>query len=419
LDNVINTLLDDAKIPKMAKIRQTFLKSKIDDIAKTVSDELYRPEIISTIKPGQSIAIAVGSRGIANIAIIIKETVKIVKDLGGQPFIIPAMGSHGGATAEGQREILASFGIVEQYVGAPIKSSLEVVKIGETPNGKPVFIDKYASEADGIIVVNRIKPHTGFRSKYESGIVKMMAVGLGKQKGAEVCHSDGIDNIAENIYQYANIIAEKFNILFALAIVENPYDETYKVASLTLKEIYEKEPGMLEEAKGLLPRIKFNNIDVLIVDQIGKNIAGSGMDPNITGLFSENGPKVQRIVVLDLTRETHGNANGIGVADFTTKRLFNKMDLNNTYPNAITSTVVDRVKIPMILDNDRQAIMAAIKTCNCIDKENPRIVRLKDTLHLSEIYISEALLDEAQKNNEIEIIEEAKELVFDKFENLL
>jgi hypothetical protein len=422
MSNVISNLLSEIHLPKMIKVAQKFPRPKIDDIPAVIYKEVNKPQIANTIKSGNKIAITVGSRGVANIALITKTLVKAVKELGGQPFIIPAMGSHGGATAEGQIEVLHSLGVTEEYIDAPIRATMEVVKIGETKDGRPVFIDKYAAEADGIIVVNRVKPHTAFRGKYESGLMKMMTIGLGKQKGAETCHSEGFKNMAYNVPLFANAILKNANILFGLATVENPYDETCKIIALTKEEIPEKEPDLLIEARSLMPRIKFDSFDVLVVDQIGKNISGDGMDPNITATYctpyASGGPEIQRVVVLDLTEETHGNANGMGMADFITKRLFDKADLEKSYPNALTATVPQVAKIPMILKNDKEAIAAAVKTCNCIDKENPRIVRIKNSLHIDEIYISEALLEQAKKDPDIEILEEAQYMNFDQNGNL-
>jgi nickel-dependent lactate racemase len=416
--SIVSNLLSDIHLPKMIKVRQSFPRPRIEDIPLAVRNELNKPEIAMTIKAGKKIAITVGSRGVANIAIITKEVVTAVKKLGGEPFIIPAMGSHGGATAEGQLEVLESFGVTEEFIGAPIKSSMEVVRIGETSSGKPVHIDKYAAEADGIIVMGRVKPHTSFRGKYESGLMKMMTIGLGKQKGADTCHSEGFKNMAYNVPLYANVILEKANILFGIAIVENPFDETSKIVALTKKDIPEREPELLSEAKGLMPRIMFDSFDVLVVDEIGKNISGDGMDPNITATYSSpyasGGPNIQRVVILDLTEESHGNANGMGTADFTTKRFFDKTNLTITYPNAITSRIIETAKVPVILKNDYEAIAAGIKTCIETDYDNAKVVRIKNTLHLEEIYISEALLNEAVNNPAIEILEEPKYLEFDE-----
>jgi hypothetical protein len=415
-ENTIKNMLRDIQLPKMVRICQKFPRPIIEDIAGRIYDEINKPEIKMIIKEGQKIAITVGSRGIRNIAQITKEIVKEVKSMGGEPFIVPAMGSHGGATTSGQLQVLTDLGITEEYINAPIKGSMEVKKIGETEDGKPVVIDKFAAEADGIIIIGRIKPHTAFRGKYESGLMKMMVIGLGKQKGADICHAEGFKYMADNMISFGNVILEKANILFGIAILENPYDETCKITALTKEEIPLEEPLLLERAKELMPKIMFESFDVLIVDEIGKNISGDGMDPNITATYctpyASGGPEIQRVVILDLTKETHGNGFGIGMADITTKRVYEKTDFYSMYANAITNTVVHPTKMPMFLKNDREAIAAAIKTCNEIDRNKPKVVRIKNTLHMSEIYISEALLKEARENPDIEVLEEPRDFQF-------
>lgn len=420
--NVVNELIKDIEIPKMVKVRQKFSTQKIKDVKKAVTEELFKDEIKETIKPGMKIAITAGSRGITNINLILKEIIKFVKAQGAYPFIIPAMGSHGGATAEGQLEILNSYRITEEVCGCPIKATMDTKHIGYTDEEHPVFIDKYAAEADGIIIVNRVKAHTCFRGDYESGLMKMMTIGLGKQKGADVCHNAGFKHMAKFVPLFANAIIKNANILFGVAIVENAFDETFKVLALMKDEIPKREPELLKESKKLMPKIFFDDIDVLIVDKIGKNFSGSGMDPNISGTFctpyASGGIKAQRVVILDLSDETHGNAVGMGSADFTTRRLFEKIDYQKTYPNVITSTVVNNVKIPMILDNDKNAIQVAIKTCTEIDKKKPLIVRIANTLDVEYVYISEALIEVAEKNSNIEIIEEAKAIEFNSQGNI-
>jgi hypothetical protein len=419
---VVSELLKDVQIPRMATVRQTFPGEKLDDVPEALRSELGAGRISDTIRPGMSIAITGGSRGVANIALILKEIVSFARERGALPFIIPAMGSHGGATAEGQLEVLESYGITEVYCGCPIKASMETVQIAAVGERQPVFIDKYAAAADGIIVVNRIKPHTAYRGPYESGLMKMIAIGLGKQKGAEAIHDSGFKNAARLIPLYGNAILAQAKILFGVATLENPYDETYKIVALTAAEIPQREPALQAEAKALLPKILFEEIDVLIVDQIGKNISGDGMDPNITGTFAtpyaSGGVKAQRVVVLDLSEETHGNANGMGAADFITRRLFEKIDLEKTYPNGITSTVVNLHKIPMILKNDREVLQAAIKTCNEIDKTNPAIVRIKNSLQLDSIDISEVLLEKADRMPNVEVLEKPRPLLFNEQGNL-
>jgi hypothetical protein len=419
---VVSELLKDVEIPRMAKVRQIFARDRLDSVPDALRSELFKEEIKNTVRPGMQIAITGGSRGIADIAVILKEIASFVKERGAHPFIIPAMGSHGGATVAGQVEVLESYGITEEYCGCPIKATMETRRIGFVAGQKPVFIDKYAAAADGIIVVNRIKPHTSFRGTYESGLMKMLAVGLGKQKGAGLFHATGFKNAAGFIPLYGNVILANSNVLFGVAILENPYDEACKITALTRDQIPEQEPALLAVAKALMPRIWFTEIDVLIVDQIGKNISGDGMDPNITGTFAtpyaSGGVRAQRVAVLDLSEETHGNAIGMGAADFSTRRLFEKVDLEKTYPNGLTSTVVSIMKIPVILNSDREAIQAAIKTCTEIGPTGPAIVRIKNSLHLDCIYISEALLDQAGRMQNVEVLEEPRPLVFNEQGNL-
>jgi hypothetical protein len=345
-----------------------------------------------------------------------------IKAVGAEPFIVPSMGSHGGATAEGQRDVLRHLGISEETMGAPILSSMEVVEIDRLPNGLPVYVDKYAYEADAIVVINRVKPHTAFRGPIESGIMKMIAIGLGKQKGAEACHQLGFKYMAENVPAMARIMIEKLPIVFGVALVENAYDQTCIVELLPAERIEEREKELLEEAKRRMPRILFDQIDVLVIDYIGKNISGDGMDPNVTGRYptpyAHGGPDVSKMVVLDLTEETKGNANGVGTADFTTQRLVDKMDREATYANGLTSTVCAPTKIATTLENDLYAIKAAIKTCNILDYTKCRLVRIRDTLHLGEIEISVNMLDEARRHPDIEILSEPYHWQFDDEGNL-
>ncbi|HAE61656.1 MAG TPA: hypothetical protein DCG38_04925 [Eubacteriaceae bacterium] len=424
---VVSDMLKDVKLPKMIKVKQNFQREKINDISAALRSELMNDKIKSTIKPGMKIAITGGSRGVANIALIIKEVASFVKELGAEPFIIPAMGSHGGATAEGQVEVLESFGITEEYCGCPIKASMETKQIGYTDETAferqfPVFIDKYAAEADGIILVNRIKTHPAFRGTYESGLMKMMTIGLGKQKGAETCHEVGVKHLAALIPLFGNAILKNANVLFGVGTIENPFDETCKIIALTNKEIPEKEPALLLESKTLMPKILIEKTDVLIVDKIGKNFSGDGMDPNITGTFptpyASGGIDAQRVVLLDLSDETHGNANGLGMAHMVTKRLFDKSDLEKTYPNSLTAKIVKNIKIPMILKSDKEAIQAAVKTCVDINKESPDIIRIPNSLHIEYIEISESLLEKAKQIPDMEILDEAKDFSFDINGNL-
>lgn len=422
MTNILHELLRDIPVPRMVRIRQKFDHTKLDDPVKECAVKMQQSGVLSAFKPGQEVAIAVGSRGISNLAEVTKEMIDQIKSTGAKPFIVPSMGSHGGATAKGQVELLNHLGISEQSMGVPIRSSMEVVKIDQLENGLPVYIDKYAYEADAIAVINRVKPHTAFRWKIESGIMKMIAIGLGKQKGAEACHQLGFKYMGENVVEMANIMLRKLPIVFGLALVENAYDETCRLEVLPAAEIEKKEAELLEEAKARLPQILFDQIDVLVIDYIGKNISGDGMDPNVTGRYptpyAHGGPDVSKMVVLDLTKETEGNANGMGTADFATQRLVDKTDLPATYANGLTSTVCEPTKIATTLPNDLLAIQAAVKTCNILDYTTCRMVRIKDTLHLGEIEISETMLEDAKNVENIEVISEPYELKFDDEGNL-
>ncbi|WP_226670685.1 lactate racemase domain-containing protein [Metabacillus litoralis] len=419
---ILQDLLKDIPVPKMVKVKQSFDNTKIENIEQALNEKLQQESIRSKVKPGMEIAIAVGSRGMDQLVAVTAKTVQFLKDLGATPFIVPSMGSHGGATAEGQKEVLAHLGVTEESVKAEIRSSMEVIKLGELSNGLPVYIDKYASEADGIVVINRIKPHTAFRGPVESGIMKMISIGLGKQKGAEATHQLGFKYMAENVPAMAKLMMEKTPILFGVATLENAFDRISRVEVLAVEEIEEKEPALQALAKQLLPKLFFDQIDVLVIDEIGKNISGDGMDPNITGRYptpyAKGGPDVNKMVVLDLTHQTEGNANGVGTADFTTQRLVDKMDREVTYANGLTSTVCAPTKIATTLANDKDAIKAAIKTCNILDFTQVKMVRIKNTLDIAEIEVSEALLNLVAEHPDMEQISDTFELPFNDEGNL-
>ncbi|WP_240688905.1 lactate racemase domain-containing protein [Ammoniphilus sp. YIM 78166] len=416
-------LFKGINIPRMIKIRQRFAREALADISRAIRQELDREEIMGRIKRNDRVAIAVGSRGIANMPQIVKEIMMAIKERGAHPFIVPTMGSHGGATGEGQTEVLAELGITEESTGAPIISSMEVVQIGVSENGLPVHMDKNAyTEADAIIVTGRIKPHTSFRAPYESGLAKMIAVGLGKQVGAEIIHAAGVENIPFRVEEIARVAIEKSKIAFAVGMIENAYDETLKIVAIPRERIMEEEPGLLDEAKLLMPSIRFDKCDVLIVDEMGKNISGSGMDPNIirrnySGSLTYH-PLAQRIAVLDLTRESHGNANGMTNADTCSRRFFDKIQFESTYPNPLTNRLAQSVKIPMVMENDSLAIRAAMKTCFDVDYSQMRIIRIKNTLELEHMLISECLLEEAKANPNIEILGDPEYMRFNEDGNL-
>ena len=420
---IVSDLVRDIPLPKMIKVKQKFDAAQLSNVIDVLNEQLYQPDIKQLIKPGMSIAIAVGSRGVDRICEITAAAVKMIKEQGGQPFIVPSMGSHGGATAAGQIDVLRQLGITEDTVGAQIRSSMEVNKIGKLDNGLPVYVDRYACEADGIVIINRVKPHTAFRGPIESGLMKMMSIGLGKQKGAEACHQLGFKHMAENVPAMARIIMERLPVLFGIATVENPFDKVVKIRVVPTKDIEPVEIELLKLAKANIPRLQFDQIDVLVVDEIGKNISGDGMDPNVVGRYptpyAYGGPDVTKIVILDLTKETEGNANGIGTADFTTRYCVEQIDFEKIYANGLTSTVVSPTKVPTTLDNDREAIQAAVKTCNILDFNQVRLVRIKNTLEVGVIEVSEVMIPEVKANSNLELIGEPFEFNFNDEGNLI
>jgi hypothetical protein len=419
MSDLLTQLVEAVPIPRMMKIRQKFDDTRLDDPIAELRRKLQASPQAAAIAAGQKVAVAVGSRGISRIDELTKTVVDALKERGALPFIVPCMGSHGGATAQGQAEVLAHLGIDEARMGCPVLSSMEVVLLDRLPNGLPVYCDRIAAtEADAIVVINRVKPHTAFRGPIESGLMKMIAIGLGKQKGAEACHQLGFKHMAENVPAMARAMMAKLPIRFGVAVVENAYDRICRVEVLGTDEMEARERELLVEAKRRLPQILFPSFDVLVVDYIGKNISGDGMDPNITGRYptpyAHGGPEVGKIVVLDLTPESKGNANGVGTADFTTRRLVEKTDWPATYANGLTSTVCAPTKQATTLANDRDAIKAAIKTCNILDYTKVKLVRIRDTLHLGEIEISESLAEEAGRHPQIEILNGPYEWQFDE-----
>lgn len=419
MSELLRSLVENTPIPKLVKIRQSFDDTILADPIGELIERLRTADSMTGITSGQRVAVAVGSRGISRIDELTKTVIDELKRIGAEPFIVPCMGSHGGATAEGQTEVLAHLGIDEKRMGCPVRSSMEVVELDRLPNGLPIYCDKIAAtESDAIIVINRIKPHTAFRGAIESGMFKMISIGLGKQKGAEACHQLGFKYMAENVPAMARVMIQKLPIRFGVAIVENAYDQICRIEVLGTDTMEEREKELLIEAKSRLPQILFNDLDVLVIDYIGKNISGDGADPNITGRYptpyAHGGPEVNKMVVLDLTPESQGNANGVGTADFTTSRLVSKTDWPATYANGLTSTVCAPTKQATTLENDRDAIKAAIKTCNILDYTKCKLVRIRDTLHLGTIEISESLLEEAKSNPRIEILEGPYEWKFDE-----
>ncbi|HEX5850748.1 MAG TPA: lactate racemase domain-containing protein [Rubrobacter sp.] len=408
------------EFPKVVKIRQRFPRLRVENVEEALREQLWRGEISSAIKPGMSVALTAGSRGIAQINEILRSMVGILKELGAEPFIVPAMGSHGGATAEGQVEILESLGVTEEYCGAPIRSSMEVVQIGETGRGVPVYMDRIASEADGVVLVNRVKAHTDFRSSIESGLMKMASIGLGKHEQALALHGFGVEGIRDFMVEVADEVLGSGHILFGVATVENAYDEPAIIEAIPAGQIHEREEELLAEYMGMMPALPVSDVDVLYVDALGKNYSGTGMDTNVIGRFRILGvdepesPAVKYIVVGDVSEESHGNALGVGLADLTTQRLADRVEREAMNANVITSTFVERAKVPMVLASDEEALRTAIR-CNWgVPPDETRLVRIPNTLHLEYLYVSENMVDEALANAETEVVGDPEKLRFDR-----
>jgi hypothetical protein len=422
-ETVLHHLLDPVPIPQMARVRYDIpTPAPLGDIRAAVREQMERAGARTMVRPGQRIAVGVGSRGIGRLPEIVTALVGELRALGAEPFIIPAMGSHGGATAEGQREVLRHLGVTPERVGAPIEAQMETVEIGRAADGTPVRLDRLALAADGIVFVARVKPHTAYRGPHESGLAKMIAIGLGKQAGAAVCHARGFGHMARMVPALAEVALARVPIRFGLAVLENAYDQPYKLVVVPAQRILADEPALLDEARRAMPRIPFDSLDVLVIDEIGKNISGDGADPNITGRYATpdagGGPEVNKQVVLDIADASGGNANGIGLADFTTVRAARKMDFGRTYPNALTSTVARPVALPMVLPSDRLAFAAALLTCNAVGRD-PRLMRITNTLHLGEFWVSTALLDEVERDPTQQILAGPQAVPFDSAGNVL
>lgn len=402
-------------LPNMFLVRQKFEGNSIDNIADGVHEAFVQVDLESEVKKGQRIAVAVGSRGIANISAIVQSVVNELKLLGAEPFIVPAMGSHGGATAEGQEQVLMSLGVTAEKIGVPIVSSMEVELIGQTADGVPVYLDKSAFESEGIFLINRIKPHTDFDAPVESGLIKMIAIGLAKHKGCVTIHTHGL---AKYIPQAAEAVLKKGVIIGGLAIIENSKEKTAHLEVIKAKQLLIKEPQLLEKAKKLMARLPFKELDFLIVRAMGKTISGTGMDTNVIGrqkvegLPEPDSIKIKRIAVLDLMDNSYGNALGIGLADFTTKGLVDKIDFKAMHANVISTGYLERGKIPIYLDTERETIETALKTIGPVKPEKATICVIRNTLELEELVVSESLLPVVQTLENVEVIHSIGPLPF-------
>jgi hypothetical protein len=414
-------------LPRIFKIRQKIEAPRLADVEKEMLTLLDRFGLSSKVRPGERIALTAGSRGIRDKAKVLKVIATRLKGLGAKPFIVPCMGSHGGATAEGQVQVLHHLGITEEYVGAPIVSSMEVKEIGRTKFGTPVLVDKNICEqADKIIVVNRIKPHTDFDHEVESGISKMIIIGMGKHKGALMAHRLTIKHGFPTIFkEVLPVIRRALPFFFGVGIIENQYDQTAFIHLLQPENFYEGEKALLKRAREIMPLLPFKQMDILVVDEIGKNISGAGMDPNVTGRLYFIGspplkePKITRIFVRDLTPESEGNAIGIGFAEYTTTRLVKKIDPRPTAINSITGMGPECGRVPIAFDQDRDALQAAFDNSGVLDSQDLRLVWIKNTLEMEYLWAAEPLLKEAKANPNLEVVSGLQNIPFDAAGNMV
>ena len=403
-------------LPRWAPVRQRLDEASLPDAAAATRDALAM--VIGQVSPGTRVAIAVGSRGIDSIAEVVATVVARVREAGGEPFLVPAMGSHGGATAEGQLAVLASYGITPATMGCGIRSSMATIELGEVVPGVPVFIDRHAfQDADLIVPINRVKPHTGFAGPVESGLLKMIAIGLGKQRGADTFHRQGYEAFAALIPAVARHTLARAPIGFGVALVEDGHAHLARVEAIPADRLEARERELLEDARNRMPRLPLGAIDVLILDLIGKDISGTGMDPNVIGRAKAGapgaGPRIGRIVVRGLTAATEGNASGIGFADIALRRAVDAVDARRTYLNSITAKDVEGAKIPVTVDTDEDALGLALAACERIQAATARIVRARSTKHLERLWISEPALPDALAGGSCELLGDPRPIAFD------
>ncbi len=397
-------LTETLSIPALCSVHCRLPEGNPVDIDARLQSEWARLGLSDQVR-GKRIALGIGSRGVANVALIARHLVRLIRESGGEPFIVPAMGSHGGATPEGQIEVLDGLGVTPESVGCPIQATMDTVIIGHTEQGLPVHFDRNVAEADGFILVNRVKPHTDFHGPHESGLIKMLAIGLGKRNGASAIHSYGVTGLRDYIPAVAKVMLAKSKWIAGFATVEDGYHRTVVLEGFDAATVIAGEQRLLAQAHELLPRLPVDDIDVLIVDEIGKDISGAGMDTNVIGRLRIEGepepeaPRIQALVVLDLTAPSHGNAVGTGLADFTVRRLVDKIDFEITTRNVYTSGFLIRGQIPLVFATDAEAIEAAIDhvyRARPAQRAEARIMRIRNTLELEHLWVSPNLVGEVR-----------------------
>ena len=412
--------------PEIFRLRQIFECPRVEDVAAEVHAQLTRLDLSKKVRPGQSVAVTAGSRGVANIAVIIRAIVEHLKSLGTQPFVVPAMGSHGGGTAEGQRRLIESYGITEAMVGCPIRAGMETVVIGQAKEGFPIHFDRLAFEADHVLVCNRVKPHTVFTGPIESGLMKMLLIGLGNRDGATIYHRAIRDFTFDQIIRsVAGEVLCRCHILAGVAVVENACDQTARIEAVAPEQFEAREKELLVLAKRWMAQLPFQHVDVLLVDRIGKDISGTGLDANVVGrkfndhqAIADEFPKVRRIALRGLTEATEGNAIGMGIAEFCRSELLRRADMEVTRLNGLTSGHISAVMPPLDYETDREMLAAALGTIGLADPPDARLLWIADTLRLGEVECSAAYLDEARRRDDLEILTEPRPLPFDAKGNL-
>lgn len=401
----------DFELPGMHKVEQIFDRPRVGHIKETIHEQMTRTDIRSKMKPGQKVAVAVGSRGIRNLSVIVKYVIEEIKETGASPFIVAAMGSHGGGTREGQQGILSGFAVTEEAMGVPIVTTLDVVELGRLKSGTRVYFDQAAYEADMVVVINRVKLHTDFTAELQSGLCKMLVIGLGNHMGCTAIHEEAFEDFGAVLEEAGTFIMSRVNVGFGVAILENAYDETSLIEVVAAECLIKREKELVKMAAVNMPSILIPEIDILVVDKIGKDISGCGYDPNIIGKsyllkeFPLPVPRIDKMVLLDLTEETHGNGVGLGIFDIITKRVFERLDYEAVYANSIAVKDLDDCKIPLIAGDGEEALKIAVKVLRGVDRKKLKIVKIESTLCLQYIEVSDALLPWVKGNDRLVLLE--------------
>ena len=401
----------DRPLPKMYRVRQQFEDGRLEDVAGSVRQQIARADISELVKPGARVAVAVGSRGIRDLYTVVETVISSLREMGAEPFVVSAMGSHGGGTQEGQREVLAGYGITPENLGVPVVTDVDTVLLGHTPGGRPVWFDRTAYEADLVVPINRVKLHTDFVGPLQSGLCKMLVIGLGNHRGCSAVHEEAPERFAQAIEDAARIILEKAPVGFGVAILENAYDRTCHVEAVPARDLIAREKELVLKARANMPCIMLPQADVIVCREIGKDVSGAGFDPNILGrssvlkTFVLHIPEYQKLVLTDVTKASHGNGIGVGLFDVITKRVAEQLDLEAMYANAIACNCLGDAAVPCTVEDEDTAIRVALKCCRGIDRNNPKIIRIQNTLHLEYIEVSSALLDDVRRNPKLTLIE--------------